>query len=85
MFSSNYQSKHAAKKYYANVLPSSSIHINLTMETMLSSEMSVLTKAARRNILEDGILTHLISAKSTNVRLDLPNGPFPSDFTTNNL
>jgi hypothetical protein len=40
----------------ANVIPSSPILVTLMMEAIRSSETSVLTRAALRNIPNDGIL-----------------------------
>jgi hypothetical protein len=42
----------------ANVVPRSQALITLMMEALRSSEKSVLIKAIRRNVSEDGILLH---------------------------
>jgi cytosine/adenosine deaminase-related metal-dependent hydrolase len=47
---------HAAEKVTANLVPRSPIHVNLIMEAICSSETSVLTRAAQRNVSEDVIL-----------------------------
>jgi hypothetical protein len=39
----------------ANVVPISPIHVALIIEVISSSKTSLLTRATRRNVLEDGI------------------------------
>jgi hypothetical protein len=55
--------KHAAKKYSvlwlladANIVPSSPILVTLMIEAIRSFDASVLTRATRRNIPNDGVL-----------------------------
>jgi hypothetical protein len=55
--------KHAARKYIliqvlvtANVVPSLPIRVTLMMDAMRYFETSVLTRATRRQVPEDGIL-----------------------------
>jgi hypothetical protein len=43
----------------SNVVPSSPILVTLMMEAILSSKTSVLARATRRNISEDGIFQKL--------------------------
>jgi hypothetical protein len=40
----------------ANFVPSSPILVTLVMEALRSSETSVLTKATRHNVSEDGVI-----------------------------
>jgi hypothetical protein len=48
----------------ANIVPSSPILVTLMMEALGFSETAVLTRAIRRNILEDGILQCVYSLMS---------------------
>jgi phage-related holin len=52
-------SQRASFGCYCYVVPSSPIIVTLVMETILSSETSIVTRATRLYILEDGILNIL--------------------------
>jgi hypothetical protein len=59
----HYEPKHAITTT-ANVVPSLPTFVTLMMEEILSSETSVLARATRRRISEDGILLNLTEAFS---------------------
>jgi hypothetical protein len=54
-----------------NVSPSSPILVILMMEAICSSETSVLTRATRRNVAEDGILRCTVQARFSLLSLHL--------------
>jgi hypothetical protein len=63
----------------ANVVPSSPILVTLIMEELCSSETSVLTRATRHNIPEDGILC-LIGVYTVSCHVTPPWTIFISDY-----
>jgi hypothetical protein len=50
----------------ANVVPSSPILVTLVMDALSSSEKSLLTRATRRNLLEDAIFV-VIAVRASNL------------------
>jgi hypothetical protein len=60
----------------ANVVPSSPILVTLTMEALISAETSVITRAIRRNIADDGIL-HILRRENLRSKLYTFVSPLP--------